>query len=185
MRPRSSTLASLLERWPLSPVEVASLVASVAEVLAHAHRRGVVHGNLHPQAIAIPHVERRLPVVLGGWMRTFPPIPSLAAHPYRAPEQRAGAPADEPCDIYALGVIAYQSLYGSLPVSTDDPAFTRGVPPILVALLRDMMARDPERRPSAEQLCVAIDQVLVILADDRIEELADSLIEILDEVAAG
>ena len=180
-RPATSTLASLLERWPLAPVEVASLIASLAEVLAHAHRRGVVHGNLHPQAIAIPHVERRFPIVLGGWARTAPPVSSLAAHPYRAPEQRRSGAIDTRTDIYSAGVIAYQALYGSLPAG-EAPPFPRGAPPMLVALIRWMMASDPEQRPTAEKLRSSIDEVLVMLSDDQIEELADELVEILEDI---
>lgn len=182
-RPVTSTLASLLVRWPLAPVEVASLIASLAEVLAHAHRRGVVHGDLHPQAISIPHVERRFPIVLGGWARTDPPVPSLAAYPYRAPELRRGGAVDSRADIYSVGVIAYQALYGSLPVTSQAPPFPRGAPPALVALIRWMMANDPEYRPTAERLQVAIDEVLVMLSDDQIEVLADEFVEILEDIA--
>jgi serine/threonine protein kinase len=184
-RPATSTLASLLERWPLAPVEVASLIASLAEVLAHAHRRGVVHGNLHPQAIAIPHVERRFPIVLGGLARSSPPAPVLAAHPYRAPELRRGGEADSRTDIYAVGVIAYQALYGSLPLTGDAPPFTRGAPPMLCALIREMLSNDPDRRPTAEKLQLAIDEVLVLLSDEQIEELADEFVEILEDLAGG
>lgn len=48
--------------------------------------------------------------------RLTPPDGCLGTHPYMAPEQRTGATVVGPeADIYALGVVAYQTLTGRLP----------------------------------------------------------------------
>jgi len=120
--------------------------------------------------------------------RTTPPLPSLAARPYLAPEQRSGGAIDGRSDVYALGVIAHQAVHGELPDATRSTPCTNGVPPMLVALIRKMMASDPARRPTSSQLRDAITSVLVELSRPAeacdLEDLTDELVESLAAVPA-
>ena len=45
----------------------------------------------------------------------------LGSAAYMAPEQGAGLPLDERADLYALGVIVYQILTGTLPFDASSP----------------------------------------------------------------
>jgi serine/threonine protein kinase len=73
------------------------------------HRAGTAHGSLSPACVLLRE-NGRVEVL---------PVDAAGARPdeavYRSPQQRDGAPADARADVYALGVIAYQTLTGVLP----------------------------------------------------------------------
>lgn len=101
----------------------------LCEALAHAHDRGVVHRDLKPDNIVITP-EGRVKVLDFGLARVRIPEIShltrsgsaLGTCSYMAPEQAAGKPADERSDLYAIGVILYEALTGSIPFTADEPA---------------------------------------------------------------
>ncbi|MBL8892432.1 MAG: serine/threonine protein kinase [Planctomycetaceae bacterium] len=118
------SLADKIKHASLDPVELAALIAEIADGIAYAHSMGIVHRDLKPQNILIdkkgnPHITdfglakqwknvSEHPTQAGRWFGT----PA-----FMAPEQVAGAPERiEPrTDVYALGVILFQLLTGELP----------------------------------------------------------------------
>ena len=98
----------LAERWRLEPGQVVALAAPLAEALASAHRRGVVHGDVKPANVLFTSDGEPL---LGdfGVARTLGQVTSdqvTGTVEYLAPELLDGAPPDQRTDIYALGVVA-------------------------------------------------------------------------------
>jgi serine/threonine protein kinase len=164
MRNRLSRLSKLIEKWPLPPVEVAALVASVAEVLERAHSRGAVHGHLTPRMISVSPGVRPMQVFVGDW-----------AHAPRHVDPRV--------DIRALGVVAYQALYGSFPVAGASLVFPGGVPDAARALVRWLLT-SPTVPAAAEVHATALDVEAALALDEQVEELADDMFEILDDVSA-
>ena len=162
-------LAQLLLRGRLPADEALRVVVAVAEVLAAAHRAGVVHGNLGPHNIILG--EHGVQVTDFGLspLRDEPPGPD----PYRAPELAAGAPFTPAADIYSLGVLLVSCLSG-MEAGLAGPAGAAGagqpvlspgeaaefVPPALSALMGACLSARPQDRPGAAHVAVLSRQAL-------------------------
>jgi hypothetical protein len=104
------------------------LLAGICDAVQHAHQRGVIHRDLKPDNILVD--ESGQPKILDfGLARITAPdlqVSTLLTQeglvmgtlPYMAPEQASGQvdDIDTRCDIYALGVIAYELLTGHRPL---------------------------------------------------------------------
>ena len=105
--------------------ERVEILARLAEALAHAHDRLVVHRDLKPQNVLLD--ERGEPHVLDFGIAKLVardddleltrPGDRLLTPAYASPEQVAGAHVGPAADVYALGVIAHELLVGERPFS--------------------------------------------------------------------
>jgi serine/threonine protein kinase len=144
----------------LGLAELIGLLRDVTDILEHAHRRGIIHGGLHPDRILM--TDRAFPVTIDDWSTARPhdapaAIPSLPlpnARRYAAPELAHCDSIDDRADIYALGMIAREAL----------PA---GAPAALVALIEQMTADHPWDRPSASEVHAAVELIPVTLLRPR------------------
>ena len=90
--------------------------------------------------------------------------------PYMAPEQVTGGPLTEASDWYAFGVTLYQALTGQRPFEEDSgnllqrkvsedgfspSRLSRQVPPDLDALVAGLLRRNPQERPTGEEVLAA------------------------------
>lgn len=125
-----TTLRSLLdERDFLPPEQVVSIGAQVADALAAAHRSGLVHRDIKPANILVCPDGRALVTDFGiAKIRDDPDVTQtgtmLGTVKYLAPEQVRGERLDGRADLYALGVVLYESLCARPPFSGDTPAAT-------------------------------------------------------------
>jgi hypothetical protein len=143
----------------LSPTQSADILQQACAGLAFAHARGIVHRDVKPENILLGDDGRVRLADFGlakaaaeGALHSL--LPSLTAtrqalgtpH-YMAPEQLEGGEVDERADVYAMGVVAYELVTGSLPLGRfPDPSRTKGVDEgwdtlILTALERDASDR--------------------------------------------
>lgn len=171
-------LAGRLARGPLPWPEAVTVAATVADVLAIAHRRGVVHRDLAPDNIMVTASGAKI-VDFGE--ATTVETDWVAARGRPLPAHRVnsgGRPAD---DVYALGVLLYQMLTGHSPY--DDGAdgwsarqvyrvdlsasrrhqaaptpvlLVPGLPRQVAELCRNCMAKRPQDRPSSRRLALAL-----------------------------
>jgi serine/threonine protein kinase len=109
-------LASLLRRiGRLPPDKAAAVMRDIAAGLAAAHDRGIVHRDLKPANVMIDGEGRARITDFGLAAAIGDPATSreLAGTPaYMAPEQIAGEEATPRSDIYALGLIAFETFRG-------------------------------------------------------------------------
>jgi serine/threonine-protein kinase len=183
-----TSLEDLIARRGRLPIEMAcQVVRDVAATVALAHERGVVHRDLKPANIFLhdpgfgPPVAKVLDFgiskVIGAEStgNTTGTGGMLGTPSYMSPEHAGGRlKVDHRTDVYALGVILYEALTGKLPydgptphailidIATRDPTpivhHAPGLPPIVVQVVGDAMARDRERRlPSALALAARLD----------------------------
>ncbi len=164
------TLAARFQRIAVLPAfEVAALLSELADVLAAVHARGIVHRDLKPDNIILVPGDRDFPLRVIDWgVARLGPIGRITLDGmtpgtpiYMAPEQATGRDIGAPCDIYSLGVIAYEALSGRPPFDgrtlaevvcmhlTSDPAPLPTPARELADLVYRMLDKDPSLRPGA------------------------------------
>lgn len=167
------TLASRLHYTSrLASLELATLLAEIADVLAAVHARGVVHRDLKPDNLLLTPSDRDFPLRLIDWgVALLGPMGRLTLDGltpgtpiYMSPEQATGKNIGPPCDVYSLGVIAYEALTGHPPFDgrtlaevvcmhlTGDPEPLRdrcSAPVELCNLIHRMLDKDSSLRPCA------------------------------------
>jgi serine/threonine protein kinase len=164
-------LATLLAREPRQPIEeVRRLLYEVADALAYAHLRGVIHRDIKPDNILIDEPTGRAMVTDFGIARAMEAgtrltLTGIAVGTpiYMSPEQAVGErEIDGRSDIYSLGVLGYQMLTGRVP-------FTAGNS--MALLLKHVNERPrpiAELRPEAPTaLRDAIERALMKEPEDR------------------
>ena len=159
----------------LAAVEVATLLSEVTDVLAAVHARGVVHRDLKPDNLLLTPTDRDFPLRVIDWG-----VARLGAQGrltldgltpgtpiYMSPEQATGKNIAAPCDIYSLGVIAYEALAGHPPFDgrtlaevvamhlegePDRLHDKANAPAELCDLIHRMLEKDPSVRPGAIEI---------------------------------
>jgi len=152
--------------------DVAALLVDISDVLDAVHKRGIVHRDLKPDNLLLTPGDADFPLRLIDWgVARLGPVGRLTMEGmtpgtpiYMSPEQAAGQHIAAPCDIYSLGVIAYEALTGQPPFDgrtlaevvckhiTTKPvplAERCGAPPELCELVHRMLDKDPAVRPMA------------------------------------
>ncbi|HEY6180133.1 MAG TPA: serine/threonine-protein kinase, partial [Kofleriaceae bacterium] len=180
------TLGARIRREPLTLGETCGVIRSLARALDAAHAKGVVHRDLKPDNVFLVAVRGEPPVVklldFGIAKLSYldpaderTAIGAMMGTPqYIAPEQARGVRIDGRADIYALGGIFFELVTGRPVFFSDNtpevlmkhlteppprPSQCARVPPELDELIIAMLAKEPERRPSLDQICAVIDQL--------------------------
>jgi serine/threonine-protein kinase len=165
------SLAARLHREQTPPfAEVRRILREVADALAYAHGRGIIHRDIKPDNILLDRLTSR-PIVtdfgiaraIEGDSRLTVTGTAVGTPAYMSPEQAMGeGEIDGRSDLYSLAVVGYQMLAGELPFkATNTPAMlmkhlsdplrplrtVRGdVPDALAAVIERCLAKKPHQR---------------------------------------
>lgn len=169
-------LSARLTRMGLTPAESLILLRTVAEGLAVAHRRGVVHRDLKPGNLFLRGCDVTRATILDFGIAHRP---QLGANPlthtgavigtpgYMAPEQARGDRGIGPAaDVFALGAILYECLTGQPPFAGEH---------IAAVLARILFTEPPSLRQLRPELPEALESLLVhMLRKDPASRLLDA-----------
>ena len=142
------TLRALVDQGPVSTKRALSIAHHVADALAAAHEKGIVHRDVKPENVFLAkdgHVKlldfglaRHQAVPSGALDTRSPTVPVLTESgsilgtvAYMPPEQARGQAVDHRTDQFSLGVTLYEMLSGKRPFRGEDAAS------LVSAILRD------------------------------------------------
>jgi eukaryotic-like serine/threonine-protein kinase len=167
--------------WRPEPLNAVRVVKRIADALAYAHSKGVIHCDVKPANVFM--VGRALPKLLdfgiarlvqqGAAAPTGTAGADLGSPYYAAPEHMRGQALDQRVDVYALGLVLYEMLAGQRAFggeSLEDirravlhetaPSvrqFNPTVDPALAGVVAKAMARKPDDRyPTARHFARAL-----------------------------
>jgi len=158
------SVADLLRSGPLEQPSTARIIAQTAAGLDAAHRAGLIHRDIKPANLLISP-GGTVKITDFGISDAADSAPITAANlligtpAYLAPERVTGVRATQATDLYALGIVGYECLTGSLPFDGHGmqvamahreqplPPLPESVDPDLAALITDLTAKDPGARP--------------------------------------
>jgi eukaryotic-like serine/threonine-protein kinase len=119
-----ASLAERVKSGPLKLEEGLSIAVQIAEGLQAAHEKGIVHRDIKCQNIMVTNkgqvkiLDFGLAKLRGASVMTRAGT-TLGTMGYMSPEQLRGEPVDHRTDIWALGVILYESIAGRKPFGGD------------------------------------------------------------------
>jgi len=166
------SLRTRLEQGPLPPRQATELAIQLAQGLAAAHEKGVVHRDLKPDNLWITK-EGRLKILdfglakqlqtMGAGSDSF--VPTAAIQPehhtekgmilgtlgYMSPEQVRGEVVDARADLFSFGVVLFEMLTGKRAFARDTASDT------MAAILRD---EPPELEGHSKPIPLALRRII-------------------------
>ncbi|MEV8549000.1 serine/threonine-protein kinase [Streptomyces glaucescens] len=166
----------LRENGPLTPVAASLLTAQIADALAASHADGVVHRDLKPANVLLKQDDGRMhPMLTDFGIARLADSPGLTrthefvgTPAYVAPESAEGRPQTSAVDIYGAGILLYELVTGRPPFAggsalevlhqhlSAEPRRPSTVPEPLWTVIERCLRKNPDERPSAENLARAL-----------------------------
>jgi eukaryotic-like serine/threonine-protein kinase len=174
------TLKELIERG-LAPAEAVALIRQVLEAARFAHRHGIVHRDLKPQNVIVDADGKAVVTDFGiarAGVSEITQTGSVMGTPhYLSPEQAQGFEVTSVSDLYAVGVILYEALTGSVPFEGESAvavamkqvsavplrpsSINPQVSPALDAVVMRALEKEPGQRfQSADAFIAALDAAM-------------------------
>lgn len=186
---QGSTLRETMRSGRLGDGDAVAAAAQILDALAHAHRIGIVHRDVKPSNVLVESSPTMSVRLLDFGLAQFDEADTLTAVgdvpgtlAYIAPERLRGGEATAASDVWAVGVLLWESLVGEHPfwgvplpqvaaaIETGAKPITTARPdlaPALADAVSSALAKDPARRPSAERLAADLRAALESPRRDR------------------
>jgi serine/threonine protein kinase len=160
---------------PVDAERAAGIGAQAAAGLAAAHREGIIHRDIKPANIMLT-ADGTVKITDFGIARFADDASGtltatgqvIGTGNYLAPERALGHPTGPACDVYALGCVLYELLTGHPPFAGESPLavihqhidaapvpigqLRPDVPDALADYLLRMLAKEPNQRPTTDQV---------------------------------
>ncbi|MFJ7020363.1 protein kinase [Streptomyces sp. NPDC101117] len=166
----------LRENGPFTPVAASLLTAQIADALAASHADGVVHRDLKPANVLLRQQGGEMhPLLTDFGIARLADSPGLTrthefvgTPAYVAPESAEGHPQTSAVDIYGAGILLYELVTGRPPFGggsalevlhqhlSAEPRRPSTVPDPLWTVIERCLRKNPDDRPSAENLARAL-----------------------------
>ncbi|MBI5499956.1 MAG: serine/threonine protein kinase, partial [Deltaproteobacteria bacterium] len=167
----------LEQRAPLPPAEAVAIGFQIADALAFAHARGVVHRDVKPANVllrsdgSIKLLDFGLAAMQGSDLTHSGQV--FGSPSYMAPERIRGKSGDAAVDQFSLGVMLYEALVGTNPFDGETNEAR------MVATLQFRPERADRRVPDLPpRLGAAIDRMMSKKAADRFPSMDDVVVEL-------
>ncbi|MBZ4423170.1 serine/threonine-protein kinase [Myxococcus sp. RHSTA-1-4] len=133
------------------------LLLQTLKALAYLHRRGIIHRDLKPANVLVAHGQVKvLDFGLAVGREHVHRAQPAGTPGYLAPELFEDQPPSEVTDLFSVGAMACQMMFGRLPHAgqVEVPA---GFPPALKSVLERLVSPEARRRPrSADEVIAAL-----------------------------
>lgn len=186
------SLAKQLCSGPLPTLEAIDILLQIADALTACHASGVVHRDLKPDNIFLRRQAAGVDATLldfgiakveglnvGRGLTARGMI--LGTPEYMSPEQARAEEIDERSDLYSLGILSFEILIGQPPfggttvietlhaILSETPAsvcqLRPEVPRELGELVAELMEKNPDDRPSIQEVSVRLQSIRSLLVE--------------------
>ncbi|MCQ4084900.1 serine/threonine protein kinase [Streptomyces sp. RB6PN25] len=166
------------ENGPFTPMAAALLTAGIADALAASHADGIVHRDLKPANVLLASSEdgsQMYPMLTDFGIARLADSPGVTrthefvgTPAYVAPESAEGREQTSAVDVYGAGILMYELVTGHPPFRgesalevlhqhlSQDPRRPSTVPEPLWTVIERCLRKNPDERPSAENLACAL-----------------------------
>jgi len=186
------------DKKPQPLLEKLLIIEQVCSALGYAHQHDVIHRDVKPANVIVQHdgltklldfgIAREEKRTGQGLTRTGAVIGTV---PYMAPERLKGAPVDGRSDIFAAGILLYQTLTGHLPFQGEDGVlvtkllsekhpplslYLQEYPPALDHILDRSLAKSPDDRYSTADEMSA--ELFGVIDELKREHIGDMIVQV-------
>ncbi len=173
----------------MNTTEVVNIFVQLADALAYAHEQGVIHRDVKPVNVLMDNANRPIlsdfgiaKVLASTQAHLTRPGAGVGTPEYMSPEQCQGGPVDGRADIYALGVMLFETLTGRTPFLGDNyPALAHShiyeppprpralnpaIHPAMEAVILTALQKNPfQRYQTAHAMADALNHALNIISN--------------------